>query len=108
MDPALKVMLTQTINVAQVASYSASGTEVLGSPAQVAAYVEISEQIIPTNNGSEEKTTHLVITENEITIDDRIWLPGLDPSNDADSRQPKLVGVFNTVDGAIDHYEVLI
>ena len=108
MDPVLKSLMTQKINVARVASYSASGTEVLSTPEEISAYVEILRQIQGTNGGEEEKTTHLIITEKEITIDDRVWLPGLDPSDPAKSRQPKIVGSFSDICGGLDHYEVLI
>ena len=108
-EACLKWTLNKTIHVAQVAGYSPGGTETLGTPVPVKAYVEVMVNTQGSNLGSERTTTHLVITEDQISTDDRIWLPGLDPTNAAFSRQPDSVDAFNDPEtGAVSHYEVVI
>jgi hypothetical protein len=106
MDACLKDRLVQTIGRGRVSGYSTSGTPSGTSITDVKAYVEVKTGFVAGPNGSEKRTTHLVITEAEVQLDDDIWLPGLSRT-DSNRRKPAQVDVFYDTDtGAVDHYEV--
>lgn len=110
MDPCLKKMLVHTINIRRVVSKSLSGTEVLGDPIEIKAYIEEKQdRIISPFSGKEVVTTHFIVTEDEIQREDRIYLPGFDPLTERFSQKPVVVERFyEPLTGAVDHYEVVL
>ncbi len=109
MDPCLKAMLTQTVNVKTPIDYDGPN-EVLGDVRAIAAQVQQKRSVGGAPGGTELTFDTVIFTEAEITVDDRIWLPGLDPTNEDFSRQAK--SVFAVPDpekpSTISHYETVI
>lgn len=111
MDPCLRLMLNSTVTVRSVTEISEGGSEVLGAPRVLAAYVERRTEIKTGGPGgsTERQTRHLIVTEEPITADDRVWLEGADVSNPVFSRRPEGVVVYkNPATRAIDHYEATL
>jgi len=108
MDPCLKVMLTQIINVKSPTDYDGPD-EVLGPAREVKAHIQEKRNISGAPGGTELTTQTLIITEDPVTVDDRVWLPGLDPANGAFSRQPASVFIVPDPEtGLNSHYETTI
>lgn len=106
MDPCLKELLVQTIGVGRVSGYTSSGTPTGAAITDVSAYVEVKAGLAAGPGGTEKRTTHLIITESEIQLDDDIFLPGVARTN-ANRRKPAQVDVFyDYITGNVDHYEV--
>lgn len=110
MKQALKKLLNQTVHVAKVTSYDGPN-EVLETPRAIQAYVEIVRDRVSApgtlgTQGTELSASHLIVTEDEITLDDRVWLPGFDQTDESFSRQPDSVNAFHDPrTGAVSHYE---
>jgi hypothetical protein len=109
MDACLKAMLNKTITVRTVTAYTAEGNETLSAPTSVPAYVEVKRSYWQMGNqGTSNEVKHLVITEYQVGLEDRIWLPGDDTLDASKGKRPESVDVFNDVYGAVDHYEVTL
>jgi hypothetical protein len=110
MEAGLKKLLTSTITVKSVVGYSDAGSEVLGNARTLKAYIERNTEIRKNPNGADERRTRtLIVTEEEVSVDDRIWLEGANTSSDVFSKRPMGVVVFkHPVTALIDHYEVEI
>lgn len=105
MEPCLRRLMTSTVKVRTVTAYTEQGDETLGPVRAIRAYVE--RKII--NDGEERKTRTVVVTEDEVTPDDRVWLEGYDTSNPIFSKRPSDVVMFkHPVTGVVDHYEVML
>ena len=108
MDPALKAMMGDTINTVLRTGRNADGTPTYGSPALITARVEENERIIRPLKGEAVATSHLLFTEEEITIDHRIWLPGDLTTDLTVARRPiKTTPILNEV-GVVEHYETWV
>lgn len=110
MDASLKTLLNSTITVKSVVGYTDGGSELLGEARSIKAYIEQNTEIRKNPNGADERRTRtLIVTEDAISVDDRIWLEGLDSSNVVFSKRPMGVVVFkHPITALIDHYEVEI
>lgn len=104
-DPQIKAQLAQTIYVATAASApDSAGDPTWAAAASRAARVENKR----TMNGEELFSDTLIIVENSIGPSDRIWLPGIDQTDNTLARAPK--AIYTRVDelGATSHFEVLV
>jgi len=109
MDPCLRKMLRETVAIAQVTGRDSYGDPVIGEPKYVAAYVEIDRGERPgPSGGIQSETRHRIWVEDEITMDDRIWLPGEDVE-EINPRTPYTVAVYRVpMSSEISHYEVVV
>jgi hypothetical protein len=112
-DPQLKAQLNQTISVASLSSIDSYGKITYGSPAEVAARVELVDgsdvrSYFGGAPGGEYETRHVIITEDAIADTDHIWLPGDDDTNAALARRPLEVFAVPAENGAISHYETIL
>lgn len=112
LDQQLADCLTETINVAGPLdiTYSPGGTETILRTRAVKAYIERGIMMVNAGDGTSESVTDMIITEEAITLDDRIWLPGDDTSTSQFSRQPRRVDALPDVQhpGTISHYETTL
>jgi len=108
MDPQLKCQLAQTISVASVSSVSNMGDPTYGTPATRNARVVTQRTIVQSPDGEEIISNQVIVTEAEIKIDDRVWLPGDDNTNTGLARTPK--SIIRGIDeiGNIDHFETYV
>lgn len=109
-DPALKSMMTTTVDIAAPASTGASGAiATWDSPSTVVAYIEPRTRVVKTADGERLVPGHFVITEDAITREHRVWLPEEDSSSDAGHRPVSIEAVRSHLDGdVISHYEVTL
>ncbi len=106
MNPCLRERLVQTIGVGSVTGYTSSGTPIAATVRDVKAYIEIKSAFASAPGGTDKSTTHVIITEEAIRLDDDIYLPGVARTS-ANRRKPASVDAFyDPFTGAIDHYEV--
>jgi hypothetical protein len=112
MDPALKSLLTQTIHVRRPTGFSPGGTPTLAAAVAMLAYLEPGATQGSGMGGTEMRTGTLIITETDIGMDDRIWMPGDDPTDLtlAETPLPGSRRVFNEpfLGTAVDHYEIMV
>lgn len=103
MDACLKKLLIHTIEVASVTGYKVGGGEALGDWREMAAYIEVGDRRQASPDGSLRVNVTVIYTEEEITYDDRVRLPGA-PSDK--TFKPDLVLKYDDVTtGGISHYE---
>lgn len=113
MDPDLRCTLNQVIYVAPLTGRSSSGTPTFGTPESMKARVEKHQRRIESDKG-EKLTTHRIYTEGEISMRDRLWLPGVfsDALTVAQlakiARHPLAVVEEPDEDGSTSHFEVLV
>jgi len=108
MDPQLKAQCAQTIYVAAPSSTSNYGDQTYGSPTAVSARVEFEDREVTNASGEMLRTDTLLITEDAITLDSRIWLPGVDESDATLARRAAKVIKLVDEKGALDHYETYL
>ena len=105
MHPCLKKELAQTIYVRTPTSYDAGGSEVLSDPVEGKAYIEtVTERIIAPEGGREEIQHTMIITEQAITMDDRVYLPGQDTASTKFVQRPKKVVGYNYPHSTRQHH----
>jgi hypothetical protein len=82
MDPMTKSHLKQTIYVHAPASVSTAGEATYtGSPASRLARVDKVSRISSSRDGDEIAINWEIVTELEIALQSRIWLPGADQTD---------------------------
>jgi hypothetical protein len=107
LDPEIRRMFRQTIHVAPLLGVSETGDNLYATPVPVLCRSEAAATIVHSASGEELNSDILILTEHPIGLNDRIWLPGIDPTyNDREARIPKTVNDVRDEDGTICHYEV--
>lgn len=104
MDPQLKAQCAETVSVATVATADAAGDFTYNAATTLAARVVNVEQTHERADGTVVKTTIVIITENEIKLSDRVWLPGDNPATASLARVPRFVEKAVTELGTTDFY----
>lgn len=108
MDAQLRLQLQQTIYVATASSRNNFGDPVYGVPTAVKARVETDTQEMETPDAEKRQTRWVIITESQINMSDRIWLPGVDQTNSALGREPRQVDQLVDELGVVDHFETTV
>ena len=109
MDPCLKATLNQTIYVASRTGTSSYGDSTFGAATARKARVEVDRRLVANPfTGKEEVTSHRIVVEQAIGLNDRIWLPGHSTSDATLARIPKQVQEGISENGSLHHYEVLV
>jgi len=108
MDAQLKKQLSLTINVRAAASRNNYGDTTFGSASSMSARVENKTDVFETTTGMEERQSIVVITESEIKITDRVFLPG-DSADTANlGHVPREVAKFYDEKGNVDFYRTVL
>lgn len=112
MDPQLKQQCSSTIYVANRNSVDNYGDPSYAAPTAMAARVEKIE-VIKNSTGDgggmqKKETKTKLYTEDEIFVDDMVWLPGLDQNDLNKGQTPENVSKFRTERGAVDHFETIL
>jgi hypothetical protein len=108
MDPQLKSQLRETIYVSTQSSVDAAGDASYNAPASRLARVVNKHLTFERKDGTHEKTDVAVITEAEISLDTRVWLPGVDQTNASLARVPRFSEKAITEKGALDFYRTYL
>lgn len=115
MERQLKEYLNELINIGTpTGARDAYGRVGTFTAISARAKVDYDVVTVTTPDGEEVTTTHLIITETEVTFDQVVWLPqdasadpsGFPPSLDA-IRIPRMIEkLFNRY--VVDHYEIRV
>lgn len=108
MHPAIKALLAQTITVQAPTGVDNYGSPTGGSQSSVSARVELYEKETVNARGERVRTTHRIYTEDAISLDSLIWLPGADTGDATDARRPHRVDSHPDENGTTHHYETVI
>tara|TARA_R110002020_G_scaffold64898_5_gene171770 strand:+ start:247 stop:573 length:327 start_codon:yes stop_codon:yes gene_type:complete len=104
MDPQLKAQCAETINVATISGADAAGDFSYNAAGSMAARVVNVEETHERIDGTIVKTTVTIITENEIKLSDRVWLPGANPATASLARVPRFIEKAINERGAVDFF----
>lgn len=107
MDPCLAKYLLQTIQVAKATGYSSGGSITFGTPVSHPAHIEREDDRQGTASGTEIATSHRIITEAVISLDDRVFLEG-DDLTSGGRRPVSIERIPDIRTGQTSHYEVEI
>ena len=106
LDPELRATMNQTIFIASLGGLSDFGDPQYDTPREAKARVEA--ETASSSRGDETLSDFLITTEEPISKNDRVWLPGEDVTDTAASRMPQKVFEVPDEDGSTSHFEVLI
>lgn len=113
MDPCLKALRKNKVYVRRVIARDGP-QETLGEPIEMLAFVEMREREQQSTGGTELVTETLIVTEEEITLDDRIWVghPAATSPPDTSTGGSKPRVAFPRMDPIkpfeVSHYETIV
>ena len=84
----LRRFLHQEITVASVVAVDNRGQATLGPKRTVAVRVEGYRRLVRKANGQEATSDHKIFTDQTVLITDRIWLPGVDATDETKAKMP--------------------
>ena len=106
MDSQLQGLLLQTIYTAARTGIGAVDPT-YGTPASMAARVELRTATTKSADGLERTTDYLIFTTTAVGLLDRVWLPGeYTSASDGKHRLPASVERVVDWTGAVTHYEI--
>ena len=108
MDPQLRAQLAETIHVSTQAAVDAAGDSSYNAPAARAARVVNKRDTVEKSDGTIVKTEVAIITEAEIGLHTRVWLPGVDQSNATLARVPRFSERAVTERGTLDFFRTYL
>ena len=76
MDADLQAMCIHTLSARLATSSASTGGETLGTVFTFSAYLEMVTEEMRAELGTDKKVTHLIVTEQEILPEHRIYLSG--------------------------------
>ena len=92
-------LMTHTVTLASKSGRSNSGDPTYGSQTTISARVERKSKLFMAQDGNHKMAESRIISESEILLTDRVWLPGDDTTDTNESKQPIAVGNADTPDG---------
>jgi hypothetical protein len=104
MDPQLKAQCREVISVATISGADAAGDFTFNAAGSLPARVVNVEETHERADGTLLKTTIAIITESEIKMSDRVWLPGVNPATASLARIPRFVEKAVDEFGNVDFY----
>jgi len=108
-DPTLKASMVTTMYYAAVSGRDGSGDPTgHAAPATMKVRLEEKHKLVKDRLGNEVVSNRQFTTEQAITIDDYLWLPGDDETDDNLARKPIAVGKALDATGGVSHYEVAL
>jgi hypothetical protein len=108
MDPQLRAQLAETIYVSTQTTVDAAGDASYAAPASRAARVVNKLLTVERADGTLLKSDCAIITEAEIGLNTRVWLPGVDQANATLARVPRFSERAITERGAIDFFRTYL
>jgi hypothetical protein len=100
--------LTDTVTVAEPSGVSAYGDPTFGTKRTVKARVEGGPLLVKDGSGVEVQADYRIVTESEISVQSRVWLPGDDTTDNNAARRPVSVRSASTKSGGATLYEVVL
>ena len=112
MDLQLLTQCSSIIYVANRQSVDGHGDPRWTRAVKVQARVEKIQQVKNSSGDGggmqKEETKTKVYTQDEIKVDDLVWLPGYDFRDTNEGQTPERVDMFRDERGNIDHYETVL
>lgn len=113
MDPQLIQQLRETISVATASGADAAGDATYNAPSTLSArVVNITKTSelgrLAGADGTIPKSAIAIITQTEIPMNSRVWLPGLDSANATLARNPHYVEKAVDEFGNLDFYRTIV
>lgn len=81
-------LLTDTVTIASLTGRSDYGDPAYGALLAIKARVENETKMVIDQDGNERQANHKIVTESEVKISDRVWLPGDNIALVNDARRP--------------------
>lgn len=94
-------LLIHTITVKSRTGVDAGLTPTYGTASSFAARVERKKKEVADAGGQTKIAEHWVVSETEIKLGDRVWLPGDDTNDDNEAHDPIQVGRASTTSGYV-------
>ncbi len=107
-DPQIKQQWRHAITVARVEDTSDSGDPIWGAQIAAFARVEPKTKVVPTSNGIESSTYHVVLTDITVNIGDLIWFVNDDTTKPEAAHLVKAVQQFDDEYGALSHFQLVV
>jgi hypothetical protein len=98
-------LMTHTVTKASKSGRGNSGDPTYGAQSTIKARVEHVTKLVMNADGNEQAAHSRLISESEILLTDRVWLPGDDTAEVNESKQPIAVGHADIPDTGYTLYE---
>jgi len=113
MDPQLVKQLRETISIATASGVDAAGDASFNAPSTLSArVVNITETSelgrLAGSDGTIPKSAIAIITQTEIPMNARVWLPGLSSADATLARNPHYVEKAIDEFGNLDFYRTIV
>jgi len=79
-------LLNETLTLRRFVSRDTYGDSIYGAAVALRCAVKNSFKLVRDADGSERVSTHEIVTDVRIGLEDRVWLPGDDAANESSSR----------------------
>ena len=107
-DPYADACLVQTVHKQRFMGRSSYGDPQYEAPTSHAAYVEGMRKAVRNVQGDMIQTSFFVLMNDEVCPQDRLYMPGVDPTDCDKARRPITIDAMPDENGAISHYEVVV
>jgi hypothetical protein len=104
----LGAWFVDTVTVAAVTGKDSYGKPSFGAKTAVKARVQAVRKLVRSSTGNESVSSHVIFTETAINLTDRVWLPGVDSSNDSLAKVPLTINADHDKAGRVTLYEVTL
>jgi len=92
-------LLVDTVTKASKTGRGNDGTPTYGAQSTIKARVEFVTKLLMDAYGNQTMASSRLVSEDQVLITDRVWLPGDDTTKVNESKQPIAVGKAATPDG---------
>jgi hypothetical protein len=92
--PELADLMDITVTYKVPTGRDGNGDPVFGAATTIGAYVDRERKVVPGRDGSEQMTTHIITSDEEIPEECKIWVPPASPDDD-EGRTPLYVSRFS-------------
>ncbi|QDP63948.1 MAG: hypothetical protein Unbinned3992contig1000_62 [Prokaryotic dsDNA virus sp.] len=108
MDPQLRSQLRETIHVSTQTGVDAAGDASYAAPAARLARVVNKRDTVERADGTRLDTDVAIITEAEIGLHTRVWLPGVSSADATLARVPRFSERAITEHGQVDFFRTYL
>ncbi|WP_224364223.1 hypothetical protein [Hyalangium versicolor] len=96
----------QRFHLAHRLSVNARGDEEYSKPEEHPCRYQPSVRLLRAADGSQVVSEAVLFTTVAVSVEDRVWLPGVDPEDEDVGRKPLRAVPHYALSGKVDHYEV--
>lgn len=107
-DAQIKQQWRHSITIARVEDTGESGDPIWGEQFNAFARVEPKTKVVPTSNGIESVTYHVVLTDVSVNTGDLIWFENDDNTKREAAHLVKAVQQFDDEYGNVSHFQLIV